>query len=283
MALSSAPAFPQLCGAWTRSLLIDGDGRRDETTDVIWLQGPRLYVDLRQPAGAPDLRHIARLRDLDGPALAWMAAQEGFAGRLCTVDDAYEWRRDVDLQPPAALPDAGRLRFDSGTLVEHGRDRPYVEHWKPLPGTGPSVALSLRDREDGRPGVLVLVGGRFGYARGRAEQLPGGATLAELVLGADSDTRRRALFDCEVSMGSVDPAGPDGWVIGRSSLPYRRGRPLRPELRGDLLTTFDALPDGRPAVRGWDVLDAEGDLHVFPQAGSPAVPSAHLDAWEVRR
>jgi hypothetical protein len=42
-----------LTGLWRRSLIIWPDGRRDETTDVAWLQGERASIDLRQPAGLP--------------------------------------------------------------------------------------------------------------------------------------------------------------------------------------------------------------------------------------
>jgi hypothetical protein len=52
------PAVDDLTEASTRTLLHREDGRRDETSDVRWRQGPTWYVDLRQRAGAPDLHGV---------------------------------------------------------------------------------------------------------------------------------------------------------------------------------------------------------------------------------
>jgi hypothetical protein len=267
------PTLHHLTGVWTRSLLLWEDGRRDEASDVTWLQGPSWYVDLRQPADSSDfrgmtgLRGITCLRDLGPPQLAWLATQEGFAGRLRHEEDAFEWRRVVDLQPPSPVPDAGRLRFDDGQLIEEGRDQPYVEHWQ-LTGhpAYPTAGGWLRDRATGQMAVLVRVGDRFGYARGRNAVLPVGTTLAELVLGAGSARERQELVDCEISLGTV---GTRHWVVDRSSLPYRRGHALDPVL-GDAhrMTTVDVTPVGEPMVRTWDVLVMEGELAAFNRAHS---------------
>jgi hypothetical protein len=219
-------------------------------------------VDLRQPADSPDLDGIRCLRDLGPPQLAWLATQEGFAGRLRHDGVAFEWDRAVDLQPPSHLPDVGRLRFDDGKLVEDGRDQPYVEHWR-LTGhpARPTAGGWLRECATGQTAVLVRVGDRFGYARGRSEILPVGATLAELVQGARSSTRRQQLVNCEVSIGTVRTRH---WVVDRSSLPYRRGHVLDPVLcDADRITTRDVTPAGEPMVRTWDVLLVAGDVAAF--------------------
>ncbi|MCW2601236.1 MAG: hypothetical protein JWM02_3065 [Frankiales bacterium] len=76
------PPDGRLVGRWQRSLLATARGHRDTTTDVSWLQGRTLYVDLRTPVPAADLSAVRCLRDLstdqavalaaDGPWARWV-------------------------------------------------------------------------------------------------------------------------------------------------------------------------------------------------------------------
>jgi hypothetical protein len=68
------PELTALRGLWTRSLIAWPDGRRDTTTSVRWLQGPEIYIDLRQPANRPDFSGVGALRCANRMA--------GHAGRL---------------------------------------------------------------------------------------------------------------------------------------------------------------------------------------------------------
>ena len=87
-------------GLWRRTLLIATDGSHDTGTGVAWLQGITAYVDTR-----------------------------GFAGRLSQHGDVFEWQRQIDVEPPGHFPDAGRMRWEAGTLIEVGVHQDYVEHW----------------------------------------------------------------------------------------------------------------------------------------------------------
>jgi len=87
-------------GLWRRTLLIESDGSHDTSTGVAWLQGITAYVDTR-----------------------------GFAGRLGQHGDVFEWQRLIDIGPPGPFPDAGRMRWESGALVEVGVHEDYIEHW----------------------------------------------------------------------------------------------------------------------------------------------------------
>jgi hypothetical protein len=121
-------------GLWRRTLLVEADGTRDTSTDVLWLQGCTAYVDSR-----------------------------GFAGRLDQRADIFEWHRRIDTQPPSAFPDAGRMHWEAGTLVEVGVHAHYTEHWVRDDGpTTPCWAVFLRSRQD--DALLMRVGGRFGWA-----------------------------------------------------------------------------------------------------------------------
>jgi hypothetical protein len=261
---SSAPVTtPEaLLGPVRRSLYLDAEGRRDETTHVVWFQGPSLYVDLRRPAGLhpprPDLRGLTGPADLaTAPAqvLRWLGAHEGFAGAFSVNGDLARWDRLVDLQPPTGVPDEGRLHRDGATLVEVGVHAAYVEHWHPEPAPATdAAAVRLREEGSGRDGVLVRVGARFAVARGRTTPLPRGARLTALLLAAEPQDRV-ALLDCEVALGRVDPDG--RWVVELSTLPYREGADLAPEDHGDEVSTRDTGPDG-PVVRTWQVVAREG-------------------------
>lgn len=265
------PEKSQLAGLWRRSLIVWPDGRRDTTTTAVWLQGSGLYADLRQPAERPGFEDVACLRELRPGHLAWLAGQEGFAGRLHCTDACFEWQRYIDYQPPASLPDAGYLVFEGAVLVEHGRDAPYVEHWhQDEPTEPPLAAARLLDSKTGRCGILVRAGSSFMYARERAAELHAGGALADCVLAAPTLREAQDAVDCEVSFGTVEGAD---WLIRRSSLPFREGDRLDPHVvRGasSTLATLDLSAEGATLVRRWEIVEIEGTLDDF-LGTSPAI------------
>jgi hypothetical protein len=260
----TSPALADLAGVWRRSLLVDGDGRRDTTSTVTWVQGPGRYADLRQPAGRSRPRGTGSLDDLSFEQLLGLAEQEAFAGRLRHADGAFHWGRTVDHRPPASLPDAGRLEWRGPVLVEEGLYAPYVEHWHPAGDAGgPCAAAELADPRSGRTGLLVRAGSWFGYARDRSEPLPAHASLTDLVAGAADAGRARELLDCEISLGRITG---DHWIIERSTLPHREGRTLAPALTGgdgDGLSVSDTGRGGTAYPRRWEIAAAEGALHLL--------------------
>lgn len=131
------PLIAECTGLWRRTLLVEADGSRDTGTNVQWLQGISMFVDVRGPG-------------------------EGFAGHLDQRLDVFEWTRLVDLQPPGP-PDAGRMSWAGEVLVEVGVHADYSEHWERESGpTQPCWGLLLAS--DDATGVLVRVGERFGWA-----------------------------------------------------------------------------------------------------------------------
>lgn len=257
------PAIAELRGLWRRSLIAWPDGRRDETTWVNWLQGARLYVDLRQPVGRPDFSGVACLGDLAPAHFGWLAAQEGFAGELCRDGGIFEWRREIDFQPPGVQLDRGRLFLADDMMIEEGADVPYVEHWhREAAAAAPVSALRLFDPVEGCRGLLLRVGGLFMYARARRAELRAGCHLADCVAGAPTVAAAQALLDCDISQGTVASSG---WIVRRSSLPFREGRRIDPVLApGGVLALADITADGRAFARRWTVLEAEGALDAFP-------------------
>ncbi|MFA5958742.1 hypothetical protein [Hyphomicrobium sp.] len=242
-------------GLWERSLIAWPDGREDRTTFVAWLQGPKLFADLRQPANPPSFDGVSCLNDLEPHHLGWLAQQEGFAGHLVQTGDAFEWRRAIDFQCPGDAVDAGYLAFSDGMLIERGRDIPYIEHWHHTsPNLDPHFAARMRT-EDGLLGFLVRVGDIFMYVRNRAGALPHGGSLAEFVK-ASSPQDARALLDCEISLGRVRDGS---WLIGRSSLPFRVRSDLAPTFSRDCetITVCDVTAAGAPFTRQWTIVDLD--------------------------
>lgn len=261
----SEPTIETLAGLWRRSLIEWPDGRRDTESWVNWMQGPSFYLDLRQSSAKPDFHGVNGLRQLDAAQVEWLAAQEGFAGELHHDGTYFEWRREIDFQPEAVYSDQGKLWFADGMMIEEGKDIPYIEHWIREPmELQPICAMRLADHTDGRRGFILRVGALFMYARARGFEIPAGRNLRECVAAAASLRDAQDLVNCEISQGAITSAG---WIVQRSSLPFREGRRLNPELATHgpaALITSDTGEDGRPVTRHWDILDIQGAIDAFP-------------------
>jgi hypothetical protein len=254
-----SPTICDLQGLWRRSLLIGSDGARDTTTEVWWLQGKRLYADLRRPAAGPDFSTVRGLAQLSSEQCAWLARQQGFAGELTQDGQCFEWQRSIDFQPASPQADAGTLQWKGDVLVETGRDSPYIEHWRRQHDRSvqPGLAISLREGDTGVPGLLLRAGAEFMFARARETTLPAGRNLAECVAEARSLRDAHLMLDCEISFGQV---APDGFRIAASTLPYRVGDILGQRMVGDTIVTDDRGSRGEPIQRRWVIIAAEGAL-----------------------
>ena len=255
------PELTALRGLWTRSLIAWPDGRRDTTTSVRWLQGPAIYIDLRQPANRPDFSGVGALNALNDAQIEWLATQEGFAGRLTKDGPWFEWGREFDLQPQAMYSDCGRLWYHEDYVIEEGRDQPYIEHWHHHLRGEPSrcVALELREADGPRRAFLVRVGSMFMLARSRASALPDKPSLLDCVRTASDRDATLALLDCEIAFGEIEG---NRWQIRHSSQPWREGQSLGPVLAAEkrLWTCSNLTVDGSVQHREWTIVAVEGDL-----------------------
>jgi hypothetical protein len=221
-----APAIESVAdlqGLWRRFLIAWPGRPSDTTTSVRWLQGPRAYIDLRQPTPAPNFSHVRSREDLTFEDCSWLARQEGFAGHLRFNGRHFEWVREIDFQPPSPSADAGSLRWEGDVLIETGRDADYIEHWHrdPTAETLPTSRTDLQGVEGKPRATLLRVGPDFMYARERATPLERGyRTLTEYIKAAPDLQHARELIDCEISFGVVEDSG---WRITASTLPYRIG------------------------------------------------------------
>jgi hypothetical protein len=208
-----------LQGLWRRSLIAWPGRPSDTTTSVRWLQGPRAYIDLRQPTPLPDFSHVRSREDLTFEDCAWLARQEGFAGHLHFDGRHFEWVREIDFQPPSPTADAGSLHWEGEVLIETGRDADYVEHWH-RDTSAARTPTSLTELQVS-PAVLLRVGPHFMYARDRAVPLDKSyRTLAEYIKATPDLQHARELIDCEISFGTEAESG---LCITASTLPYRIG------------------------------------------------------------
>lgn len=234
---------------WRRLALAAPGTTVDTTTDVQWLQAGEFYIDLRIPADMPAITGRA-LDELTRDDLIALCGQQAFAGHLEDDGAQWTWRREVDLHPAEPLPDRGRLHLVGDVLIETGIGRDYFEDWAAGPPAADGVEMSLRD-DTGRPGMLLRVGGHFGYVRGRAAGMApaSGVPLRDAVARAELDTAR-TLMDLEISLGTVEGGR---WVITRSSLPFRVGDDLAPEVASGEVTVADRSTAGKPIRRRWTV------------------------------
>ncbi|QIV80511.1 allophanate hydrolase [Mycolicibacterium frederiksbergense] len=235
--------------SWRRLAMAVPGAVVDTTTEVQWLQAGELYIDLRTPAGMAEITGRA-LDELTREDLLALCEQQAFAGRL--EDDGAEWTwwREVDLHPADPLPDRGGLHLIDGILVETGIGRDYFEDWAAETHEVSGLELALHD-DTGRPGLLLRVGAHFGYVRGRAAGIAPapGMSLRDAVACADLESAR-ALLDLEVSLGTVED---DRWLISRSTLPFRVGDDLAPELGSGEITVAERDTAGTPVRRRWTV------------------------------
>lgn len=221
----------------------------DTTTEVQWLQAGELYIDLRIPAAMPAVTGRA-LGELTRDDLLALCGQQAFAGHLDDDGTGWTWWREVDLHPADPLPDRGRLHLADGVLVETGIGRDYFEDWTAEPPQVGGLELGLHD-DGGRPGMLLRVGAHFGYVRGRPAGIAPapGVSLRDAVVRADLESAR-ALLDLEISLGTVE----DGrWMITRSTLPFRVGDDLAPEVGSGEISVAERDTAGSPTRRRWTV------------------------------
>jgi len=213
------PADAGYRGLWRRRLLRDADGE-DRDTRVWWLQGDGWYVDLRIPPDRPDFSGVSGFDQCNDEQLAWLARQQGFAGKLLIDGKRLHWQRAIDLQPPAALADIGEVHWDGECLHEQGVLADYAEEW--LWQRPDSPASQAWVTADGR-GLWLVVGEWFMQAVGRRPALPPGACLAELISRPGADPA--AMLDCAIDFGRIENAGSELRAL-HSSLPWREGHDL---------------------------------------------------------
>jgi hypothetical protein len=124
----------ELVGAWRRSgLFLDGV-RKVDYCDVIWLQTPEWYADIRlliDPTATPPVDGVP----------AFFYREFSFAGPASWSDPIITWdhRVDSNLEPsvdanPVVWVDG--VAAERGTATVDGRPAPFVEEWLRMTDNG---------------------------------------------------------------------------------------------------------------------------------------------------
>jgi len=251
----TSPIPPEATGLWRRREISFPDGRRDTTTRVFWLQGPRLFADLRVPADRPNVADARGFADYSGTALLGLAAMQGFAGRFEIDGGTCRWLRELDYHPPGGLPDEALFRIEGDILVETGIHAAYEEIWQRETPLG--AALAAFRPVEGK-GLLVLAGDHFILVEERRAELPEAPSLAALI-EADAGTPPAAeRLGMLIAYGRIE----QGWSVELSTFPWLEGKTWR--------ASYDdgsgVLELTGPVVRQWRLVESSGELGVLISA-----------------
>lgn len=210
-----------LAGVWKRTLLVEADGSRDDTSIVYWLQLGSLCGDIRLPASKAT------------------SGASAFAGALSERDGVFRWSPEIAEGIPAdADPDEGTLKWERGILREDGVRRPYLEHWHRAATPSPrDYALRFQDDGECRDGYLLRIADFGFYAcRPRKGGRPCFALLREtagdwIVAEALSDTLKPgdAFVWPDIARSIADAPGLAGCKFGERGVVTFERMPLRGE------------------------------------------------------
>jgi hypothetical protein len=134
----SVPA--ELTGAWRRAGLIVDGVRSIDACEVLWLQSPDWYADIRLPRNDVVV-------DPAAPAAAFAAAW-AFGGTADWDPPVMTWHHRFDLRRDGA-PDANPLVRERGLMVERGaidwagRQVPFEEEWSRLSDDRPETTVDI--------------------------------------------------------------------------------------------------------------------------------------------
>jgi hypothetical protein len=143
----------EIVGAWRRSGLIVDGIRKVDYCDVVWLQTPEWYVDIRL------LIDKGTTPPSEG-APTWCYKEFSFAGIASWNAPRITWDHLIDSSLEPAV-DANPLTWEDGVVFEtgrtelDGREVPFIEEW--LRMTDADVVWSV-DKGDKRARIEV---GRF--------------------------------------------------------------------------------------------------------------------------
>lgn len=229
-------------GCFKRRSITFFNGESDDSTLVLWLQARGLTADLRLAADRPrpssrealaelPLADLKRLAEVEGGVSPTRFEPHAVSG--VELSGTMYWPDWTAFQLHAKWPEPGNLRRVGDCLIEYAPSGAYVEDWRLQSSeAGPLVGLTLleeRDHQSGglrhRGGGLVIAGDHALFVRGRAEALPVGASLGELVERAAREPRLlEAVFGFDASYARRDAAG--RYIVTASTLPWREGQPL---------------------------------------------------------
>ncbi|HET6874283.1 MAG TPA: hypothetical protein VFH70_05865 [Acidimicrobiales bacterium] len=139
-----------LAGAWRRDGLVVDGVRVTDPCEVLWLQTPEWYADIRLPAKG--------LVDMDKGPTSLFAEPWAFAGTASWDPPTMTWEHQFDSRAEAAvdanpLVKVGELLVEEGWVAYGERRVPFVEEWRKISTSNDPVSAVVRP-----DGVQVTVG-----------------------------------------------------------------------------------------------------------------------------
>lgn len=274
--LKSVPEW--MLGCFKRRSITFATGQCDTDTNVFWLQGRNITIDLRLPIKA-DQVSIKALENYSSAELCTLANYEGWYAETVWKDELLRWQGGCSLQVHNRWPEPGIMHRVGDCMIEFCPSASYVEDWRlNSKKPGPLVSLRMieeRERETGRfrhhDGALIICGNWAGLVLGRAEAKVSGShrQLRDLVKIANIDELARLFnFECSIAEGTVN----SGFNIGYSTKPERLNQALFSldgfsidKKNGEILHHFEQ--DGKAIERRFSIDSIEAEY-----AFTPATP-----------
>ena len=192
----SALAVPNwVRGVWQRTSMRT-NGSESNDANVIWIQTPTLYADIRVPSGSRDGAH---------------STAEGFAGWLRVEHQVCRWQRPVDLNPGGE--DAGAMFRDGITLREVGLFDNYLEDYCLLDPASHCFAAS-------RGGFEAKEGGVYFAPEGPLDILVSAGTYITHARRRESSALRHGHYDAHHGLVSFDVTVGDPSVFAYDDGPW---------------------------------------------------------------
>ena len=258
-------------GCFRRRSITFFTGQTDTSTEVWWLQSRGLTADLRVYPHRPALGGRGSIDDCTADELRALAANvEGGLARTWYSGEEMNWTDWTSFQTRPRWPEPGRLARVGDCLIEQAPSGAYIEDWRLQPTLpGPLIGLVLLQERrlstgqvQHRGGGLVVCGQHACLVRGRPEGPLGPMSV----------------FGCEVSYAER-PSGQDGFVVRRSTHPWRERQPLPLddfEYRQDGDLVIQRLSDDGQALERIFAIDTLETDVVFASATRP---SPEAVAW----
>lgn len=244
----------RLTGLWRRRRCRYDDGGQDESMRTMRLQTEAHYADIRVPAARPALATPDAALTLSEEDLERLLAMDACAGRIECRGDLCRFSHVLSFRPDVGAEDSGRIEEDGALRLDRAAAGRCVEEWvREDDGRGLALAMTLLDERDmiigavrTPPGMFLVIGDRFIFARGRDPD-------AWPEVGGPR-ARLGDWLSCHVSYGRMS-----SWRVALSTQPWREGRPLflpgalrfRPEDQ-----VLRELVDGGLLIRRWRVVES---------------------------
>jgi hypothetical protein len=117
----------ELVGAWRRSGLIWKGSRVVDYFDVVWLQTPEWFVDIRLPIPDAEIPERSGMPDFFDKSFS-------FAGHTTYEAPQITWNHEIDSNQSSGL-DSNPLQWENGVVFEcgqatvDGETHPFIEEW----------------------------------------------------------------------------------------------------------------------------------------------------------